>query len=246
MISSIIFAIVLAQVTDPLEGLSPAEGKRLFDGQCAVCHGIGGGGSTGPNLHRAVLPRAASNADLVRVITEGIPNTQMPGAWQMTEHEARLVAAYVRSIGKVDEAPIPGDAKRGEALYAKSGCSGCHIVSGIGRGFGPELSGIGLRRGPAHLKQSIVEPAAEIATEFMTVRLTTPDGRQMKVLRVNEDSFTIQIKDSSGQFRSFEKQHLKAVEGLPHESLMPAYNRLKPADVDDLVAYLASLKETAK
>ncbi|HEY3738604.1 MAG TPA: c-type cytochrome [Bryobacteraceae bacterium] len=243
MIATILIAITLSQAApDPLEGLSPAEGKRLFNGQCAVCHGIGGGGSTGPNLQRATLPRAATNADLVHVITEGIPNTQMPGAWQMTEHEARLVATYVRSLGKIDQVVIPGDPKNGEVVYAKSGCAGCHIISGAGRGFGPELTGIGLRRGAAHLRESIVDPAAEVAAEFMTVRLVPADGRPIKAIRVNEDSFTIQIKDSAGQFRSYDRTQLKSVEHLPKESLMPAYTHMKPSDLDDLVAYLASLR----
>ena len=242
MITTILLALSLAQA-DPLEGLSPVEGKRLFDGQCAVCHGIGGGGSTGPSLQKPVLPRAASNADLVRVIKEGIPNTQMPGAWQMTEHEASLVAAYIRSIGKVEQAPITGDATRGEDIYKKSGCANCHIVSGTGRGFGPELTSIGIRRGAAHLKQSITEPAADVAPEFLTVRLTTKDNRQIKAYRVNEDSFTIQVKDSSLRYQSFQKKDLQKVERLPQESLMPSYKtRFQPGQLDDLVAYLAGLR----
>ena len=244
MLNLIVIVLTLAaQADDPLAGLSPAEGKRLFDGQCAVCHGIGGGGGTGPSLQKPVLPRAATNTDLVKVITDGIPNTQMPGAWQMTEREARLVATYVRSIGKVEQATISGDPKNGQDLYQKSGCVNCHIVKGTGRGFGPELTAIGLRRGPAHLKQSLTEPAADIAAEFMTVRLTTKDKGPIKAIRVNEDSFTIQVKDSSGRFQSFNKQDLAKVERLPNDSLMPSYKtRLQPAQLDDLVAYLASLR----
>jgi len=242
MLTTILLLLTLAQA-DPLEGFSPVEGKRLFDGQCAVCHGIGGGGSTGPSLQKPVLPRAATNHDLIQVIQEGIQNTQMPGAWQMTDREARLVATYVRSIGKVEQAPITGDSKRGEDLYKKAGCVNCHIVGGTGRGFGPELTAIGLRRGPAHLKQSLTDPAAEVAPEFLTVRLTTKDNRQFKAFRVNEDSFTIQIKDSSLRYQSFQKKDLLKLERLPQESLMPSYKtRLQPAQLDDLVAYLAGLK----
>jgi hypothetical protein len=76
----------------------------------------------------------------------------------------------------------------------------------------------------------------------MTVRLTTPDNREWNALRVNEDSFTIQIKDTAGQFHSFDKLQLKSFERLPNQSLMPSYSRLPAADIDDLVAYLASLK----
>jgi putative heme-binding domain-containing protein len=238
-----LLVLFLAQAADPLAGLSPAEGKRLFDGQCAVCHGIGGGGSTGPSLQRPVLPRAATNSDLVLVIKDGIPNTQMPGAWQMTDRETRLVAAYVRSIGKVADVKFNGDPARGEELYRKSGCGGCHIVAGLGRGFGPELTSIGLRRGAGHLRQSITEPEAEVATEYMTVEFSTPERKAVKAVRVNEDSFTIQVKELSGRFQSFDKKDLVELQHLPKESLMPSYTgRLKANEVDDLVAYLAGLK----
>ena len=219
------------------------EGKRLFDGQCAVCHGIGAGGGTGPSLLRSVLPRAATNADLIRVISNGIENTQMPGAWQMTDHETRLVAAYVRSVGKVEQVKLTGDAARGENIYRKSGCASCHIVDGSGRGYGPELTSIGLRRGANHLRQSITDPAAEVAAEFLTVRLSTRDNRQFRALRVNEDTFTVQVKEGSGAFQSYPKQGLVRYERLPNESLMPAY-KLQPGELEDMVAYLAGLRRT--
>ena len=37
MMLTLLALTLLAQ--DPLEGLSPVDGNRLFDGQCAVCHG---------------------------------------------------------------------------------------------------------------------------------------------------------------------------------------------------------------
>jgi putative heme-binding domain-containing protein len=237
MISSLLFVLALAQA-EPA-----ASGKRLFDGQCAVCHGIGGGGSTGPSLQRPVLPRAATDEDLVQVIQQGLPGTQMPAAWTMSDHEAQLVAAYVRSLGKVEQTPLTGDPKRGEDLYKKAGCVNCHIIRGMGRGFGPELTTIGLRRAPTHLKQSLTDPAADVAPEFLTMRLVTKENREIKAFRVNEDSFTIQIKDSSLRYQSFQKRDLLKVERLFSESLMPSYKtRLQPSQLDDLVAYLAGLR----
>src|SRR2546423_15512753 len=54
------------------------EGRRVFDAQCAWCHGNGGGGGMGPNLHRN--PRHATTlASIVEVITNGIPTPDMPG-----------------------------------------------------------------------------------------------------------------------------------------------------------------------
>ena len=93
------------------------------------------------------------------------------------------------------------------------------------------------------MRQSIADPAGDVAAEFLTVRLSTRDNRQFRALRANEDSFTVQIKEPSGTFQSFAKQDLIRYERLPNESLMPAY-KLLPAELDDLVAYLAGLGRT--
>jgi len=62
-------------------------------------------------------------------------------------------------------------------------------------------------------------------------------------IRVNEDSFNIQIKDARGQFHSFTKSELKELKRLQNETPMPSYeSSLSAAELDDLVAYLASLK----
>ena len=75
------------------------------------------------------------------------------------------------------------------------------------------------------------------------MRLTTKDKGAIKALRVNEDSFTIQVKDSAGRFQSFNKLDLVKVDRRPAESLMPSYKTcFQPAQLDDLVAYLAGLK----
>lgn len=233
--------LLLAQA-DPLSGVSPEKGKRLFDGQCAVCHGIGGGGGTGPSLKRAKLERCPNNAALLEVIKEGIRGTQMPGAWQLSDNEAVLVAAYVRSLGKVAPEVVPGNAAHGAEVYRSAGCAGCHIVAGAGMGFGPELTTIGLSRGANNLKTSIVDPGADIDEAFLTVRLVTKAGKELKAMRVNEDSFTIQVRTAAG-FQSFEKKDLSKLERLPKESLMPGYGkRLSGSDLDDLIAYLASLR----
>src|SRR5690349_15767459 len=110
-----------------------AGGKRIFESQCALCHGQTGTGGRGPSLNRPVLSRAADDADLRKLITQGIP-PEMPGAWQLNEHEVGLVAAYVRSLGKLPAEKLPGDASRGAELYAAKGCAVCHVVAGKGEG----------------------------------------------------------------------------------------------------------------
>ena len=63
-----------------------ADGKRVFDAQCAWCHGTDGAGGAGPSLQRVDLRNAGTDADLVTILRNGIPGTEMPGfAWSMTD-----------------------------------------------------------------------------------------------------------------------------------------------------------------
>jgi hypothetical protein len=52
------------------------------------------------------------------------------------------------------------------------------------------------------------------------------------------------LRDVGGHFYSFDKTELKTMETEPGKTVMPSYTSLSAADLDDLVAYLASLKGT--
>jgi cytochrome c1 len=72
---------------------------------------------------------------------------------------------------------------------------------------------------------------------------TTAAGETVRGIRVNEDAFTIQIKDAGGRFHSFRKAELRELRRLTGETPMPAYRgRLTEGELDDLVAYLARLR----
>ena len=217
-------------------------GKKIFESQCALCHGQTGTGGRGPALNRPVLGHAPDDEALRKVISEGL-EPEMPNAWQLNPHEVGSVAAYVRSLGAVAPEVLPGDAGRGEAVYQRSGCANCHMIAGAGRGFGPELTAIGARRNGAYLRKTVLEPASTIADGFQYIAVTPSGGAPVRGVRVNEDSFTIQIKDASGKFHSFRKSEVAELRRLQKETPMPSYERqLSSSDLDDLVAYLASLR----
>jgi cytochrome c1 len=76
----------------------------------------------------------------------------------------------------------------------------------------------------------------------MQVRLTTRDGRRITGIRLNEDTFTVQVRESDG-VHSFLKQDLKEYTKEPGKSPMPAYRgALTDSELDHIVAYLASLR----
>src|SRR4051794_12734856 len=142
-----------------------AAGRRGFDANCARCHGIGGTGDTGPSLAQSALPRARTDTLLRALIMSGIPGTEMPGSFWLSDADARRIAAYVRSLGAVAVAAVAGNADKGRAVYDRMECATCHIVNGVGGANGPELTSIGSRRSPAYLRRAIVDPAADFPRE---------------------------------------------------------------------------------
>jgi len=219
-------------------------GRKLFDSHCARCHNMGGTGGEGPSLARPTLRYAADEEALVKVIQEGIEGTDMPGAWQISENEVRQIAAYVRSLGRVESTPLPGDRERGRDVFeGASGCGSCHMVEGKGGILGPDLSDVGLRRGADYLRESLVSPDATIPERYLLVRAQTRAGEEVVGVRVNEDSFTIQLRDQAGRIHSLSKLELEDLEKAFGESLMPSYgSELRATELDDLIAYLASLR----
>jgi putative heme-binding domain-containing protein len=222
------------------------QGEKLFQVHCALCHGPKGEGGRGPMLTQAKLRRAPDDAALLGILANGIRGTEMPGAAALSDREIRQTAAYVRSLGKVTQGAVPGDAARGAETYrGKGNCTGCHSIRGEGGVAGPDLSGIGESRSVAYLRESIVNPGAAVPEGYLLVTVVPNSGQRVSGARVNEDSFSIQIRDGGGRLYSYWKKDLAQVERQPGKSPMPSYQgQLSDAELTDLVAYLASLKET--
>jgi len=71
----------------------------------------------------------------------------------------------------------------------------------------------------------------------------TTDGGKIRGLRVNEDVFTIQLRDAANRFHSLRKTNLRELRREFGKTLMPSYqDSLAPRELDDLIAYLASLR----
>jgi putative heme-binding domain-containing protein len=174
----------------------------------------------------------------------------MPYIWAMTDNEVRDVAAYVRSLGRIPPEPLPGDPDKGQLIYRKAECSNCHIVAGKGGNLGPELSDIGNRRGVEFLRGAMLHPGKDRAltsegyATYVPVLAATKDGRVLTGMRVNEDTFTIQLRDTNNRLYSLQKSDLEALYKLDG-SVMPTYEKiLSDSDIEDVISYLASLKGT--
>jgi putative heme-binding domain-containing protein len=234
-----------------------AAGERLFESQCSRCHGVGGTGGVGPALNRPVLRRAATDDQLAQVILAGVPGTAMVGFWNLSADEARQVGVYIRALGRRPPEEIPGDPAHGRALYAEPGrCQACHILDGQGAGWAPDLSDVGLRLSAAQLRQSLTEPGAAQPISplpsvhgpypaFLAVVATTRTGQVLRGTRITEDDFTLVLRLADGRIRSLDKADLRRLQKIPGQSPMPSYStRFSSAELDDVVAYLASRRGT--
>jgi cytochrome c oxidase cbb3-type subunit 3 len=234
------------------------QGRKLFETHCVLCHGPHGEGGKGPTLAQPILPRASDDASLIRIITDGIGGTEMPGA-HLQQDEVKLVAAFVRSLGSLPQEKVPGDPAQGERLFTTKGdCVRCHSFHGHGGAIGPDLADIGRRRSAAYLRRALVDPNADVPQSFSAFRSDVPlplnflyvraverDGTEIDGVRVNEDTFSIQIRDLTGRVHSFFKADLLELHKDWGKSPMPSYAAtMTPDELNDVVAFLVSLRKT--
>jgi cytochrome c oxidase cbb3-type subunit III len=222
---------------------SPADlgaGRAIFQSRCAPCHGLNGGGGRGPDLRRPKLTHAGDEATLKLVISSGI-SPGMPAAWYLSPEELENVAAFVLSLGSVPHEKLAGDSQRGKLIYVRSNCAACHILDGDGTGIGPDLTAIGTRRGAAQIRATLIDPSKTLQEGFLLIEAVTATGKTIRGIRLNEDTFTIQIKDRQAKIYSFRKTELAQLKKLRNETIMPPFGAtLSASQLDDLVAYLVS------
>ncbi len=135
--------------------------------RCISCHQIHGWGSTlstvpldhiGSQLRHDYLQSYLQNPSAVRVSVE----ERMPH-FNMTDTEATTLANYLSTVFVDDalEQPLPAEvdgALRGQQLYERLGCRGCHIVGGQGGYVGPDLSDSGRRLKPGWVVAWLQKP----------------------------------------------------------------------------------------
>lgn len=220
-----------------------AAGAARFKIYCAECHGREGRGGRGPDLASGRWTHGGSDTDIARSIAKGVAGAGMPAFGDdFEQNDISQLVAFIRSrAAGAGPIQITGDAARGRELFwDKGACGNCHMVAGRGGRLGPELTRIGAQRSLAHLKESIVAPSAQTAEGYHAVRAVPRGATPIIGIRTNEDNFTIQIFDTGEKYHSFQKADLERLEELP-DSLMPK-SSLASAEVDDLVAYLDSLR----
>jgi cytochrome c oxidase cbb3-type subunit III len=228
---------------NPLDSEADAsKGRQLFLGRCGLCHGQDGEGGRGAALNTGQYRHGSSDREMFLNIRNGIANTEMPGTF-LTDSDVWRLVTYVKRLGlsRAVEEKTTGNAPAGRGVYQSLGCAACHRIEGEGGDLGPDLSSVGARSSLRYLRESVVNPSADVPLRYRAVSATTITGVKVKGLHLNEDDYSIQMRDLEGNPRSFLKSDLSGIQ-YERESLMPPYRTLPEADLDNLLAYLKSLK----
>lgn len=233
-------------VSTTLLAQSPPEtvvqkGAGLFDKSCTACHGAKAQGGRAPNLTRGDWKFGGSDEAIARNITKGIAGTQMP-AFVMSDDDANAIVAYLRSLesSKPEEA-LTGNAEKGaELFFGSAKCGNCHMFQGRGGRLGPDLTNAGTERKVVELRKSIEDPSAALRSGYRTVEVTFKDGGKLTGVAKNEDTFSLQMMDTTGRLQLLSKSALSEVKQT-HQSLMPKMT-LDTAVTADLLAFLKAGK----
>ena len=224
-----------------------AAGEKMFRSHCATCHGRSGRGNSGPDLTGGVFRHATSDATMFGVIRNGVPGTDMPGIYQGERAIWQLVT-FVRSLSTSGSAvEVAGNPEAGRRIFhEQEDCAQCHAVNARGGRGAPDLSEIGWRRASSHLRASVIDPNAEVPPRWWGVRLVDRNGVLVTGWRLNEDMYSVRLLDPDGNLRAFQKDGLREFERLETSPMASYADMLNDQELDDLVAYLYSLRGSAQ
>jgi len=222
-------------------------GRLQYANNCLRCHGPDGDNVANADIGHGKFRRASTDAQLVQLIRNGIPNTAMAAINNISEPNAQLIVGYLRSMAATVAAvaALPaGNATRGKSIFeTKGACTGCHRVGDTGARSGPDLSEIGALRRTVELNRSILDPDAEIIPANRSIKVVMKDATTLTGRLLNQDSFTIQILDAKDEkLKSLSKSNLREFTFV-EKSAMPSYkDKFSTQELADLISYLGSLK----
>jgi cytochrome c oxidase cbb3-type subunit III len=225
-------------------------GRTVYNSFCAGCHGLDGSGSEkAVDISGSAKVRHLTDAQLSSIISNGVPGTGMPAFRSLSARQTSALVVYLRLLqGKSETRTLPGDARRGKAIFfGKGECSGCHTISGEGGFLGPDLSSYGTAASAKGIRDEIVRSRRTPPQGYRSAVLVTAEGDRIEGLIRNEDNFSVQFQTKDGAFHSFQKSELRRLDRL-EISLMPTDygQRLSSAELDDLVSYVLAAAPDAR
>lgn len=224
-------------------------GAEIYQARCTRCHGDGNS-VPGVDLRSGQFKHGNTDQELMTVIRKGIDGTAMPAHPDLSGNDILSVVAYLRNMRDYGaEKTALGDPKQGRILFEGEGkCMQCHRVNGAGSRVALDLSDTGALHPAVYLRRALLDPEAiakdQPSNRYM--RAVMKSGNEITGMRLNEDTFTVQLMTEQENLVSLDKSQLKSLT-VVNGPAMPSYaGKLTEVQIQDLVAYLASLQRPGR
>jgi putative heme-binding domain-containing protein len=172
-------------------------------------------------------------------------------------HKVLLSAALVAALAAVGQANAQdraqnnptsassavGDAMAGRAVFnTNGGCLACHRVGARGAVTGPNLSNAGARLTQDAIRRQLTEPSPAIDPKNRLIELVLADGKTQEGRLLNQDPFSLQLLNTGGDLVAYQRSQVREIRAVDPPK-MPSYkNMLSDGQINNLVAYLSSLR----
>lgn len=197
----VIFLVLTFDTMGKLDKRAPAITEEVNAGKmawhkydCIGCHTIFGNGSYfAPDLTKTAVNKPKGYLKQFLMDPKAVKATAAMPKFGISAEEADNLIAFLEWTSKVDTngwppKPILATAagvggkelSAGQRLYQSQGCSGCHMINGIGGTSGPELTGVGSRHDRKWLYDHFEEPSKVVANSAM------PGYKQLGAQALNE------------------------------------------------------------
>jgi putative heme-binding domain-containing protein len=210
----------------------------------------------GPGLKRDLVTILTANATTALELFKRMEKGEFPPAWvdvekrwayqrgkgEMAELAKKLFGEANTDRAKVvtsylDAAKKPGDAKKGQQLFATI-CITCHRHGQLGVDVGPPLSDVKVKP-PEALLSDILDPNRMFEARWSAYTIETKDGRTLAGLIQSETADALVLAMPGGAKETISRSAIKDMKSLDR-TLMP--NGLEAAiskeQMSDLLAFL--------
>jgi putative heme-binding domain-containing protein len=184
----------------------------------------------------AAAPRGGADRDAIRRTI--MRNLSVPAALII----APGVSGHTEALDQpapvnLDAAKKPGDAKRGQQIFATI-CITCHKHGTMGVDVGPPLSDVKVKP-PEGLLSDILDPNRMFEARWSAYAVETKDGRTLSGLIQNETSDAIVLALMGGANEALSRSAIKDMKSLDR-TLMPdgLEAAISKEQMSDLLAFL--------
>jgi len=164
------------------------------------------------------------------------------------EQAAKLLAGAINAdrrkvLGAYQSAlTLNVDAARGRGVFTKT-CATCHKLDGVGHEIGPDLAAL-KDKSPESQLVAILDPNRNVESKYLNYIAVTSEGRSFNGLLTNETGNSITLLAPEGKKHVILRSDLEELTSTAKSTMPEGLEKdLKPQDIADVMAYVASTGE---